>query len=114
MKRTLLLGAFALSMTASSVVFAADMPMAAPPPPPPPAPGLPVVGFDPLSPILTPLGQIVDGVVNPILTPVTTILTPQPPAPPPPPPMAPEPMMHHHYHHHYHHHHHKMYGHREF
>lgn len=105
MKSIFGLGALALAMTLSGAAFAADMPASAPPPPLAPVTVVdPITGV--LTTILTPVGQVIDGVVVQPITAVGNAILP-----PPPPPMAPEaPMMYHHHHHHHHHwhHHHAM------
>ncbi|WP_158809152.1 hypothetical protein [Beijerinckia sp. L45] len=104
MKSTLVLGALALSVTLSGVAFAADMPAAAPPPA-----LAPVTVVDPitgaLTTILTPVGQVIDGVV---VQPITAVGNAILPPPPPPPPVVEPVVYHHHHHHHWHHHHHAM------
>ena len=92
MKSIVVLGAVAIAMTLSGVARAADAPVAAAPPPP---------MADPIAAILTPIGDGLNVIVQPVLiTPidaVTTVIAP----PAPPPPVAPA-LMHHHRHHKHH------------
>ena len=77
MKTSVVLGAFALSLTVSTAM-AADMPASAPPPPAPVA-----VVADPIAPIGAVVTTVVDGVIVAPLTAIGTIFAPPPPPPAP-------------------------------
>ena len=95
MKSIFVLGAITLSMTLSGVALAADAPAPAAPPP--------AVAVDPLTGILTPIGDGLNIVVQPLIVAPLNAVTPiiAPPAPPAAP-AAPAPAHHHRHHRHHH------------